>query len=222
MSQEKQPSLSSAPKPPSYSNATLLRMIWTQPRAVFRYINTQDYRHYFFVFLALAGISNALDRAVLRDMGDSYSLGTILMLCILVGGLLGWISIYIYAWLLSISGTWIKGKANHSEIYRVIAYALLPAILGILLYIPQIAVFGNGIFQSGPLENSGIAEMAIYWTTLVLELVLGIYTLVFMVSAVAEVQQFSLGRAILNLIMAVLVVVVPILILVGMVTAISA
>ena len=71
--------------------------IWTKPRLIFKFINDNHYDKFVKLLLVLAGISRAFDRASMKDMGDKMSIWGILSLSIILGGLLGWISYYIYA-----------------------------------------------------------------------------------------------------------------------------
>jgi len=75
--------------------------IWTSPRLVFKFINDTGYDKYVHVLLILAGITSTFDKASTKNLGDNMSLIAVLALCIILGGLLGWISYYIYAALMS-------------------------------------------------------------------------------------------------------------------------
>jgi hypothetical protein len=83
--------------------------------------------------MLLAGISSAFNRAAIKSMGDEYSLLTVLAICIVLGGLLGWLSYYIYAVLMSWTGKWLNGKGDKDSLLRVISYAMIPSIAALLL-----------------------------------------------------------------------------------------
>lgn len=185
--------------------------IWTSPREVFKFINDYHYDKYVNVLLFFAGISRAFDRASLKDMGDKTSLLAILVICIVVGGLLGWISYYIYAVLLSWTGKWIKGKGDTKSILRIISYAMTPAIIALIFLIPQVGIYGNEMFKSdGDILSAGLVGNILVYGSLILELVLGIWTIVLCIVGVSEVQKLSIGKAILNLILPFLVIMIPI------------
>jgi hypothetical protein len=130
-------------KPENLTDTEIFSKIWTKPRAVFKYINDQEYAKFVNLLLVLAGISRAFDRASMNDLGDSISMGAILGLSILMGGLLGWISFYIYAALLSWTAGWLKGKGDTTSILRILSYAMTPSIVSLLFLIPQIGIYGN-------------------------------------------------------------------------------
>ena len=110
-------------EPATYTDSEIIFQIWSEPRAVFGFINKFQYDRFLVPLLFFAGIIRALDRAVARDLGDTLSLGAIIMTSVLLGGLLGWISYYLYAALISWTGKWLDGKGNTKSILRALAYA---------------------------------------------------------------------------------------------------
>src|SRR5678815_4890564 len=103
--------------------------IWTYPRQVFKFLDETYYDKFVTILLVLAGISRTFDRASLQNMGDKMSLGGVIAFCIVAGVLLGWISYYIYAALLSWTGKWLNGQGNTKSILRMLAHAMLPTIV---------------------------------------------------------------------------------------------
>jgi hypothetical protein len=189
--------------------------IWTKPRLIFKFINDNHYDKFVKLLLVLAGISRAFDRASMKDMGDKMSIWGILSLSIILGGLLGWISYYIYAALLSWTGDWLDGKGDTTSILRILAYAMTPAIISLLLLIPQIGIYGNEIFKAdGDITSAGLIPNILVYGSMILELILGIWTIVLCVIGVSEVQKLSIGKSILNLLLPILVFAVPIIIII--------
>lgn len=200
---------------PQLSDKEVFTKIWTSPRLVFRYINDTQYDKYVMILLVLSGVSRAFDQASVKNMGDHMGLIGILSFGIIGGALLGWISYYIYAALLSWTGSWLKGRGNTTSIIRILAYSMLPSIVALLFLIPQIAIYGLEIFKSdGDITSAFLASNILVYLSMFLELVLGIWTIVLAVVGISEVQKLSIGKAILNLLLPVLVILVPILMLV--------
>ncbi|HYD91781.1 MAG TPA: Yip1 family protein, partial [Flavobacterium sp.] len=129
---------------------TLFVKIWSAPRTIFRFIHENKYEKYMWLLLILAGISNGFDRASRENMGDTGSLAKIVVISILVGGLLGWISYYIYSALVSWIGQLFKGKADVKAIVRVMAYGSVPSIAALVMLVPQMIVYGKEMFTSNP------------------------------------------------------------------------
>lgn len=193
------------------TDAEIFTKIWTSPRLVFRYLNETRQDKLMYVLLFLAGVINAFDKASQRHMGDKLPFVAVLALCIVLGGFLGWISYYIYAALISWTGKWLEGKGDTDSLLRMISHALIPSITILLLLIPQILIVGNEMFQS----DAGTSEPEV-WSMVIahcisyIEAILGIWSLALIVIGVSEVQQLSIGKSILNMFLATLVIIVPI------------
>lgn len=199
------------------SDQDIFTKIWTEPRRIFKFINDTQYEKYLYILLIFAGIVRAFDRASSKDMGDYSSLFSIVFGCIILGGMLGWISYYIYAALLSWTGKWLNGVGNTSSIYRMMAYAMIPSIMGLVFVFLQIAVYGQGYFKNNTdYLESNIVGNIIFWISFTMQILLSLASLVFMVIGLSEVQKFSIGKAILNLILPILFIVVPIVLIVSM------
>lgn len=187
---------------PQLTDRQLFTQLWIRPRRVFRYINDTAYDKFMIPLLILAGISRALDRASLKDMGDERSLGQIIFFSLIGGGLLGWLTFYIYAALLSFTGKWLKGQGDTKSILRAMAYGMFPMVLILVLLIPQMAIYGNEIFKSeGNIYSAGTAANVLVYTSMGLEMVLGVYTLVLCTIGISEVQKLSIGKTILNILL---------------------
>ena len=197
-----------------YSDKEIFTKIWTSPRLVFKYLNDNNYDKFVTILLILAGITRTFDRASTKNLGDDMSLIAILALCIILGGLLGWITYYIYAAMLSWTGKWLNGQGNTNSLLRMTAHAMIPSIVALVLLIPQIAFFGNGIFQSDiDIYDNGLVSIIIFYVTLLLEITLGIWTLVIFVIGISEVQKISIGKSILNMILPGLIILGPIVLI---------
>lgn len=196
----------------TFTDKEIFTKIWSEPKKILTYIHEFKYEKYFYLLIILAGVSRAFDRASSKNLGDSTSVLWVIVSCIVGGGLFGWLAYYIYAALLSWTGKWMDGKGNTESIYRILAYAMIPSVVSLLLLVPQIAVYGNQIFQSdGYLMDAGIFGNIIFWVSVALEVILGICTLVFSVIGISIVQKFTIGKSILNLLMPILIFILPIL-----------
>tara|TARA_R110002051_G_scaffold10001_3_gene37930 strand:+ start:8349 stop:8996 length:648 start_codon:yes stop_codon:yes gene_type:complete len=197
-----------------FTDKQIFTKIWKSPRQVFKFINETKYDKYVYILLFFAGIARAFDQATIKDMGDNMSLWTIIGICVIGGGLLGWLAYYIYAALLGWTGKWLDGKGDTKSILRVLAYALIPSVIALVFLIPQIGIYGIEMFKAdGDISSAGLIPNILVYGSMVIELILGIYTLVFLVISVSEVQKLSIGKSILNLILPILVFAVPIILI---------
>jgi len=186
--------------------------IWSSPRQIFKFINDKNYDQYMIVLLLLSGISRSFDRASMNNMGDKMSIWAIVGICILAGGLFGWLSYYIYAALMSWTGKWLNAKGDTDSILRMLSYAMLPSIISLIFLIPQIGIYGSEIFKAdGDITSAGWLANIFVYGSIFLEFVLGIITIVFCVIGTSEVQKLSIWKSILNLLLPGIVIIVSIL-----------
>jgi hypothetical protein len=181
--------------------------IWTSPRMVFNFINNKRYNKYITVLMLLGGILSALNRAMNMNMGDRMNLMSVLIVCVIGGGIFGFLYFYIFAALLSWTGKWLKGTGNTKSLFRMISYALIPSLVILFVMILRIILFGNDEFKSNvDLFDNGILFTIITLFSILVEIGIGVWTLVILVIGTSEVQNLSIGKAILNLILPVIVI----------------
>lgn len=174
----------------------------TSPRDAFKFINDYKFDKHVTILLSLAGIVRAFDRAIGKNMGDNFSLLGLITFCIIIGGLFGRITYYIYSALISWIGKWFEGTADTQSILRILAYSLFPSVFVLILLIPQIAIYGNGMFQSDyDTSNTGLINNIVYYGLLLCGVVLGIWSFVLSIIGISEVQKFSIWKALLNLLL---------------------
>ena len=181
--------------------------IWTSPRIVFKSINDKRYNKFITVLMILGGILSALNRAMNMNMGDRMNLMSVLIVCVIGGGIFGFLYFYIFAAMLSWTGKWLKGIGNTKSLLRMISYALIPSLIVLSLMIIRIVLFGNDEFKSTvDLFENGILYTIITLLSILVEIGIGVWTLVILIIGTSEVQKLSIGKAILNLILPVIII----------------
>ena len=133
------------------------------------------------------GYSNA---GLSKNMGDTMDTWLVISIAVFTGGLFGWIGYYIYAWALSETGKWLDGKASSEKIRTVIAWSLVPAVVALLLIIPELVILGDDLFKS---EMGAYPQLTIYVIYFfgILEIVLSIWSIVILVAGLKVVQSFG-------------------------------
>ena len=189
------------------SDKDIFTKIWISPRLVFNYINEIRYTKFIPVLMISGGILSALNRAMNINMGDHLNLISVLIICIIGGGIFGFLYFYVFAALLSWTGKWLKGKGNTKSLFRMISYAMIPSLVVLFLMIIRILLFGNDEFKSNvDLFDNGLLFTIITLFSILVEIGIGVWTLVLLVVGTSEVQKLSIGKAILNLILPVIII----------------
>lgn len=191
------------------------KTIWTRPRETVRRIVTEDPAYGLILITCLLGIDRFLSNAMNRNLGDKFSTPSILILACVVGPLGGVLSLWIGSHLIRWTGAWLGGTASVVHLRAAMAWSAIPALVAMPLWIPELLVFGSELFTSEtPLIDDSPAKLALLVGFSLIELALGIWSFVLLCHTVAEVQAYrSAWRALGNLAVAGLVVLVPIVLL---------
>jgi hypothetical protein len=181
----------------------ILTKIWFSPKEVFTFITVHKYDQYVTLLLILSGIAKAIDKALSKNMGDYLPLWGVLICVILIGISFGQLVNYILAASLKWAGKWLNGQADTKSILRITAYAMIPSICSLFLVIMQIPIYGSFIFQTSLyylLIDSPYYQ--IYYTYIIVDILLVIWSVILLVIGLSVVQKFSILKAVLNLIIA--------------------
>ncbi len=143
----------------------------------------------------LGGVAQALDRASTRNAGDEFGLGTIVGAAIVLGPLLGIGALWIFGALLALIGRWHGrwhgrgGSAPSKQLRLVLAWANVPPIFGLVLWIPMFALVGQEIFsefmptvRASPGAANALTAIGVVQATL------GVWGTYILCHGIAEVQ----------------------------------
>lgn len=189
--------------------------MWTKPRTTIQQIVKTNPEHLVFLLAAIAGISKAMDRAVIRSLGDQWHWPSIFLFALIGGTISGIVGLYIGSTLIRWTGTWIGGKASAQNIRAAVAWSCVPVAWAMLLWIPQLGLFGQELFttETPNLDANPSLSYSLFGF-LGVEFVIGIWTVVVLLKCLGQVQGFSAWRALGNLSLAGLVFLIPLLLMV--------
>lgn len=193
----------------------LLYSIWTKPTLTLKYIFRFCPKKNVTLFLALAGIANAFERSQQHSHALSDFSFSIFAMAVIFGGIFGVIFGRFYAALLSWTGRWMKGTANSDQLITVVAWSSIPEICTLILLVPKFLIFGNESFHID-LQDQNLFKIIAFFIIDAIQIILSIWGLVIVVRGISLLQNFSTKKAVLNLILSILVIVIPILIIVGL------
>lgn len=187
--------------------------IWIRPRATIRHVVAHDPERLVWVLAMLAGIGRALDRADMRNAGDQLQWPFIALGALMVGPLLGVAGLYLGGALVRWTGRWLGGQGSAVAIRAAIAWAGALEVWGLLLWIPQVAVFGQELFMSDMPSLTAVPVLTLVALGFaVASVTVGLWTAVVLVVGLSEVQGFSLWRALANLLLAGLLIVAAVVV----------
>lgn len=190
--------------------------VWTSPRDTVRRIVADNPELHVILLACLAGVGETLDRASMRNAGDKMPIAVIIGIACVLGPLGGLLSLWISSHLLRWTGRWIGGTANREHLKTAIAWATVPAVFALPLWIPELLLFGSDLFTE---ETPRLDAQPLLWIPFiaiaVVEVVLGVWSFVILCHTVAEVQSFrSAWRGLGNVLLAGAVIIVPLFLIV--------
>lgn len=199
------------------------REIWLHPRATIRRLVAFDPSYMVLPLAALAGVTEAFSRASSRNQGDHTTLFGIILMAVVFGALGGLLSLWFGSHLIRWTGDWLGGRAPRDHLRTAIAWSSLPSVVALGLTVLEIVIFGKELFttQTPRLDSSATLSGLLFLMGLI-ELVLGVWSLVLLAKTVAEVQGYrSAWRGLGNVVLAGLVVILPIMVLVFLFVALG-
>lgn len=173
----------------------MFKTLLLQPRTFFRHFDSVKNGKHVIILLVLAGISRAFDQAISNNKGDNADLLSVIAFSVILGGLLGWITFYIYAGFISFMSGWIGKSMSVKSVVQVMAYASVPMILSLVILGVQILIFGNQIFQSQIFIAGDSFEFFLYYALAFIPVLLGLYSFFVFLLGISEVHEVSLGKA---------------------------
>jgi len=196
--------------------------MWARPRRTMRQILDSDPERLVLVLAAIAGVSRALDRASLKSLGDRLPLFGVLIAAIVGGALSGVLLLYLYGLCLRWTGRWFGASGSASAVRAAIAWPNVITAWALLLWIPEVLLFGNELFTTEtPILDANPAMLLLLLGFFLLELVLAIWFVVVFLKCVGEAQGFSAWKALGNAVVGGLVMIAPFVVL-GVVIALVA
>lgn len=194
------------------------KSVWISPRETVRRIISENPSLHVTLLVCLYGIGQVLGRASMKNLGDRAPLELIIPLALILGPLMGLLSLWIFSHLIRVSGIWLRGIGNREHIKAAMAWGYVPSVFALVLWIPELFLFGVELFTE---ETPRIDADPLLWNLLGLFLAIeGIFTIwsvILISNSIAEVQGFrSAWRGFGNLLLAIALFLVPLL-LIGMV-----
>lgn len=193
-------------KPKLPQHFSPLRAIWTRPRETIRTIVAVDPKLHVLALTCLMGVGHGLQDATRRNAADHLSTEYALAAVLLGGPIGALVGLWVFSFLIHLTGRWIGGIGKQIDIRAAIAWASVPAVWALLLWIPTLLMHGTDAFR-GPTADVDLspAVLAASIALALADFVLVVWGLVLLCNTVAEVQGFdSAWRGLGNLLLALL------------------
>jgi len=175
--------------------------IWTRPKETIRAIVDADPSYRFGWLAAIYGFSLLLEAAQNFSLGDVLSPMMIVFFALILSVFVGMLAITVVSGLLFWTGRWVGGKATYKEIRSAVAWSNITNVVSIISWFIMLCVFGRQVFFSTfPQTTFAGYELGVVLILFLAQVIVGIWSIVIIINAIAEVQRFSVWRALLNVI----------------------
>lgn len=188
-----------------------LLSVWFHPKVTIRHIVDHTPEKHVQLLAVISGIFRFIDQSSQKSLGDTVSMLGILGLAVLIGIPAGLISLYLTGALFRWTGSWLGGNATDRDVRAVYAWSSVVDIVGLIIFLPLILVFGRGWFQSSPSWADSSAGLLIVMLLIPLGLILLIWRAVIFLSGLAEVHNFSIWKSLVATVLGFMILLIPIL-----------
>lgn len=195
-----------------------LRM-WVKPRETIREIVATNPKYQFGLLSAVYGLPVILNFAQNYSLGDHFSLLWIVLIALVLSPFIGMLGITIMSGLLLWTGRWIGGTASYLPIRAAVSWSNVTNVVTIFVWIVFIALFGRSIFmESFPQTAVPTGTMQIVLGLFLIETVASIWSFVILLQGLSEVQGFSIWKALLNVIIPLIIIIMAMWLLAAVVS----
>lgn len=186
--------------------------MWRHPKVtVQQIIDSDDPERWVLLLAALSGIyMELIDKAFPDDTNVQMPS---LIMALIFGPLKGVILLYFSGMLYSWTGKWIEGKASAKDVRVAFAWAQIPLVWSLMPLILVILIFGEDLFLKLP-RNSYLSEPPyniFLFTFIGFNLIATSFYVFILPMSLGQVQGFSAWKAIWNMFIPLLVVVLAML-----------
>ena len=173
------------------------RTIWLSPRITIRRLLEADVRPGWVPVVALTALASAFAATQVDPDSGTFSFARSMMPVIL--GIAQVIfGVVIGPFLLAFVGGWLGGEADPADIREAVAWSYVPVAVATVAWLPLLLAYGSRAFTAD-LSPATPAQWAALPALLVL-FATNLWSLVLLVATLAEVQRFSIAKAIACLI----------------------
>ena len=172
--------------------------MWTQPRHTIRAIIQTNPKYGVLYLAAIYSLQNFFYFSNYWSLGLSTSFFAILITGIVLCPFIGMIWLYFAGWILYFTGRWLEGKAPMRQLRTALAWSKIPTAIGLLMWFILLLAYPEYVFI---LDSGGPSSIFINFITSIL----CIWSFVLLIQSIREVQYFSVGRAIINVLLSLIV-----------------
>jgi hypothetical protein len=173
--------------------------IWTEHRKTIARIVDENPKRDVWILAWIYGFLSFMNGSQSFVLGNKFQFFGIIVFSIIIAPLWGMLVFAVWSFVVHLIGKLLKGKASFSYVRAAFAWSCVPLTVNIVLWILLLLAFGRTLFQTAQPTTGPIILLTL---VLIAKVIIMIWSLVIYINALAEVQQFSIGRSIVNILLA--------------------
>jgi Yip1 domain. len=182
--------------------------IWIRPKTTVRRIVHENPNRSLWLLSAIYGFGSLLNNAQTLALGQKFTALAIFLFAAILSPLWGYVFLSIWSALVYWVGKWFKGSGTFQTVRTAYVWSCVPFIVNVISWIALAFLFGGRLFML----NSGNEELSealvfVLFVILIVRLCMAIWSLVIYLNALAEVQSYSVLKAIFNVIVASIIII---------------
>lgn len=177
--------------------------IWTKPRATIRRIVDENPNRSLWLLAAIYGFVSLMNNAQTLALGQSLHTAVIFFMVLILAPFWGYAFFSIWSAAVYLIGKLFKGQGSFSMVRSAYAWSSVPFVFNLILWISLAVIFGPKLFMPAAMTNEITEPLMLFlFFVLVGRLVLAVWSLVIYFNTLAEVQSYSVLKAIFNVVIA--------------------
>lgn len=188
--------------------------VWLHPRKTVQYVMEYKTGSFVLMIAAITGIVHFLDQATGNDLFENWNIAAVLLVALLAGPVIGVIGLYIASGIYHALSLMLGGLGTFEESRRAFTVSSIIIVIGGLIWIPDLLILGQGNFTSD--YDFSIGQLGWSMISLIVNFTVGIWSLIVLIAAIAEVHRFSAWKAVLAVFLPIIILVVILLVIIGL------
>lgn len=175
--------------------------IWLNPRSTIRKIVGTNPNRSLWILSFIYGFLSLLNSFHSISVGNIIGVIPIFAITLILSPFWGYAVFSVWSWVIYRVGRWLKGVGSFSSVRAAFAWSCVPLTINIVFWFLMIGIFGASVFFANTeIYPMGNQQTALLFLILIGKVVIAIWSLVIYLNMLAEVQKFSILKAIFNLI----------------------
>jgi hypothetical protein len=185
------------------------KTVWTEPRATISAVVAQNPDRCLWWLAAIYGFSSVLNMSQTLLLGYRIHWAGVVLLAIVLGPLVGFLNFTVWSWVVHFTGKWLRGVGTFKAVRAAYSWSMVPMIVNIPLWLALIGIFGQRLFMEFN-ETMMLTDLQVgfLFGVFLIRIATAVWSIVIYLNGLAQVQQFTILRAIGNVLIAALLLAV--------------